>query len=515
MSDSFGGTLVNRRPISPRSTASATSRTAQAKTHDRRNWQILSIGSSETIPYPPAFHITTIVLACIALILIALWAAATAGFESYTVFDTDFNRTDDKHWYTALLPDSVVQKQRGHLCDPVIFITGSTVQTNGIFKLLQYTITAYNIDGMRNAPNNTVAEYRGSKLSDCEVVAVGLTVRIRSGAVDIKARIRCPQPWPALLATSYSFDPGVSNALKGESTAYDEVFYWFDNLAIDLAYRIGEVFDSPMYTRNVTDDARGKWSMISADLVAPTTLLSDTGKNYTIPTEPELTIISMILSNPEESTWNATSSATGVTFGKPLVVYSDLIIPLTNHVQAFISLIQSDLGVLHNNIYVDSTALSQLIRTNDTLVNDSILQENDLYYTREMLDPGIGYKIDLLSESNMTNFQVLPDRAIATTYLCHVTRPKNAAAWLVSVVGLTLSIWAGLWQAYMLIVAYFVGRYRDSVPASPAPPVPSQRSDSGSNRSSVFHQGTCHIFPLSSPSAEKLRTEVVRSVNYW
>nr|XP_019047880.1 hypothetical protein I302_04500 [Kwoniella bestiolae CBS 10118]OCF26810.1 hypothetical protein I302_04500 [Kwoniella bestiolae CBS 10118] len=377
------------------------------------------------------------------MVIIAFWAAATVGFEPYTTFDSNFNRTDDHHWYTPLLPDSVVEGQKGKLCEPVIFNTGSTIQTNGIFRLLSYTITAYDMDGMKNAPNHTVAEYKGSILSDCIVVSVTLTVRVRPGTVVTEAKIRCPPPWPALLSTSYSFDPGVSTSTVGESSAYFDVFWWLGNLGVDLAYRIGEVLEG------------GNYTMLSADLVNPITLRIKLEWRVHLSCCVEHSPLTYLYSNFH--TIVATSSASGDIFDTPPLIYTDLIIPMSNYISAFLGLIYSDLGILQNNIYVNQTSLQQLIHTNDTLVNSSILRDKDLYYANQMLDPENGYRIDPFEGG------------------------KNAAGWIVGVVGLTFSIWAGLWQLYMLVVSYFAGRKDERCKlASTGPMLPTRQGSTGS-----------------------------------
>ncbi|WWC97793.1 hypothetical protein V866_004680 [Kwoniella sp. B9012] len=423
-------------------------------------WKPLSYSPSSTIPYSPFFHITSIIIAFLALVIISLWAAATAGFEPYTVFDTDFNRTDDKHWYTPLLPGSVIEGQKGKLCDPVIFNAGSTIQTNGMYKRLAYTIVEYDIHaGLKDdgAPAYTSVAYRGSRLDICVVSTTSFIVDVRSGLVTTTALITCPDPWPATLSTTYTLTPGVT-----DTGAY-ETAPWLGELAIDLAYRVGKLFDDPTYAKENTPgsvrNGTGKWSRMSGDL----NWWGSSSPNSTLLTEPVLQIRSLLLSNPEDIASGDTSSISGESRGTPPVIYSDMIVPLSNFISALISTIHSDLGILANNVFLNETALHRLIRETDEYVNTSIsLGDYDFYYAHMMLHPSSGTIIDPWVTNRTYSALTVADRAIATAYPCHITRSKGLASWLVSVVGLTFSIWGGLWQLYMLIVSYILSKRENS-----------------------------------------------------
>ncbi|WWC64259.1 uncharacterized protein I303_106869 [Kwoniella dejecticola CBS 10117] len=165
----------------------------------KSRWALLSYSLSSPLPYPPVFHILSILFGILALAIIALWAAATAGFETTTVFDTNYTRIDDRHWYTPLLPDSVVNGQSGELCDAAILNIGSTFRTNAITKIFPYTITAYGSGGIfevdsTDTPNNTITEYRGSTLEDCVIAGVETIVKTGPSSIYMLARLALPAP---------------------------------------------------------------------------------------------------------------------------------------------------------------------------------------------------------------------------------------------------------------------------------------------------------------------------------
>ncbi|WVQ64085.1 uncharacterized protein L199_002244 [Kwoniella botswanensis] len=445
-------------------------------------WKLLSYSLSNTIPYSPFFHITSIIIAFLALVIIALWAAATAGFEPYTVFDTDFNRTDDKHWYTPLLPNSVIEGQKGKLCDPVIFNAGSTIQTNGMYKRMSYTIVEYKILGVLKedgAPSYASVGYMGYRLDVCSVSSMSFIVDVRSGLVTATAHITCPTPWAVVLSTTYTLTSGVT-----ETGAYKSAPY-LGGLAIDLVYRVGKLFNNPLYAKENTmgtlNNGTGKWSRMSGDLNGRESSLP----NSTLLTEPVFQIQSLKLSNPEDIT-SDTSSTTGQYNGVPPAIHLDMLVPLSNFVSAILSTIHSDLGILDQNIFLSETALHRFISETDDYVNTSIsLGDYDLHYAHKMLHPASGTIIDPWVTNRTYSALTVANRTIATVYPSHITRSKGLASWLVSVVGLTFSIWGGLWQLYLLIVSYILSKRKNptTIGVDVTPPSPSSNQAVASKES--------------------------------
>ncbi|WWC64257.1 uncharacterized protein I303_106867 [Kwoniella dejecticola CBS 10117] len=427
-------------------------------------WSLLSYNLTHPVPYPPFFHIISILLGVIALFIIAVWAGtstlspATVGFEPTTVFDTNFTRIDDPHWYTPFLPDRLVREQSGKLCDAAILNIGSTFQTNTPVKLLSYTIIGYDEDGWLSQPNNTVVAYKGSELSECEILAVEMAVKVVPSTVDINAKIRCPSPWPAFLKSSYSYSAGIPSQLPHTQDAYRYVALWLGKLAWDVVYRLGMVLDRGNYDdlQNEPANETRRWSMMHTYLINPNITMMGV-LNYTLLTEPPVTLVSMTLSNPDEESWQSTVNETSNWGRKEPLIYKDLVVPYSNFVQAFISAISSDLGILKHNIYINKISETTM-RQEDPWVNQSILgiQDKkgwDLWYGKGVFQDAQSNTEDP-GTINFSNFSVIPDREVATSYLCHIKRQKSAAAWIVSVLGLTFSIWSGIWTTYMLIVSY-------------------------------------------------------------
>ncbi|WVW79159.1 hypothetical protein I302_101125 [Kwoniella bestiolae CBS 10118] len=442
-------------PSSPtpsiRPSLSGTSKTARS---DR--FKLLSYNLSETIPYPPVFHITSVIVAFLALVIIALWAAATAGFEPYYVFDRDFNRTDDRHWYTPMLPNSVIERQRGKLCEPVIFNAGSTVQTNGMYRRLSYTIVRYNVPEDSEdpgAPAYSSVGYKGSMLGVCEVSQVSFIIDVRSTVVTFTAQVGCPTPWPAVLSTSYTFIPGVTHNGATRSPPF------LNDLAMDLVYRVGKLFASPLYSKENTGgykkiNGTGRWSRLGGDLAG---CRPRNGTHW-------CSIDNMILSNPEEITMGDTSSYSGSNYGNDPVIDQDIVVPFSNFISAFLSTVNSDLGKVVDNVFLNETSLHQYIHDSDTFVNSTIqLGEYDLHSAQMMLSRTI---IDPYISNRTYSALTVANRSIATAFPCHITRSKGLASWLVSVIGLTFSIWGGLWQLYMLLVSYILSKGDNQRPRS-------------------------------------------------
>ncbi|WWC73322.1 uncharacterized protein I206_107289 [Kwoniella pini CBS 10737] len=118
------------------------------------------------------------------------------------------------------------------------------------------------------------------------------------------AKIRCPNPWPAFLKSSYAYKAGISSQLPHTQDAYRYVVLWLDGLAWDVIYRLGMIFDSGNYNdiQNRPSNETRKWSMMHTYFINPNITMMRV-LNYTMLSGPPVTIVSMTVSNPDEVSW--------------------------------------------------------------------------------------------------------------------------------------------------------------------------------------------------------------------
>ncbi|WWD20959.1 hypothetical protein CI109_105437 [Kwoniella shandongensis] len=404
------------------------------------------------VPFSLTFHILSMVLAFVTLVIVALWAAATAGFESVTVLDSNFNRADNEHWYTPFLPTAVIERQRGRLCDPAALAVGTTFTTTAPMSLLQYSVAGY---------STAVPEYRGTSLSGCQIWWVTIDVDSVRHTLSSEARLFCPYPWIATISTYYTYsilasDLGNPTILAPAAlVASDDL----DSLAFELISRSYALW---LRGNNTTVEGQGGgvgpredgtgWDLSSALLRSPDFAEGPPTvgpANVSYHGEPPFVLEYFLLSSPGKNEIVAYSSQPSNTIDSFIL---NTYIPTSNFLIALLSAIRSDIGNSTSNIYTDSSVAARLLSTNDTWVNKTLLNleiEHSLPYAQSVVDHwGEGGDWE-------GRFVVQNESGIMVGYLCHLTRGKGEASGIVAVLGLTLSIWGSFWTGYMLFVSHF------------------------------------------------------------
>ena len=107
---------------------------------------------------------------------------ALTGYETVTVFESDFNATQS-FWYNKYMPFRVPTP--GTLCDPHVFNVGDPFTTN-------YTFFEWTIESITRAnAGNSGISYKGATLNDCDVSSIYVDGDLRTWSVAFTVVVQC------------------------------------------------------------------------------------------------------------------------------------------------------------------------------------------------------------------------------------------------------------------------------------------------------------------------------------
>jgi hypothetical protein len=412
-------------------------------------------------------------LALIILALVALWSAATAGYETTQIFSPNWNLTDNDHWYSKFIPGP-----KGPLCQPAFINTGSTFRTtNGVF--LWEMGKGFNVSSIPVNQNNatqvnfnatTLGQYSDSTLDHCDVSGVSIDMDLMRATVSVQIYVTCVDPkWPALLHTTEVFSMDQS-ALQDDSLWFNQIIIpdpamnvsipdSMNGLASDLWSRMKSVY---LRSGNLLPTIRGL-RMTNANNCALVTGMDNKTICYDAPLKlanntggfflyPNLTIAK---AETDEVDWNVTTN---------------------NFVNAIFAAARYDFGAnMTTNLFVNDTARTQLISRSDAA------QLDNSTYLMNTLD----------GAATFLDSPVIPDAKIArikASYLCSIMKMKQIPAFVIAVIGFALAIFGVVFAAAVAIIKKATGRDLGvSVPGpiaalSPITSVTSRRDDTGGDK---------------------------------
>jgi len=135
---------------------------------------------------------------------------ALTGYETITVFESDFNATQS-FWYNKYMPYRVPTP--GTLCDPYVFNAGDPFTTN-------YTFFEWTIESITRAnAGNSGISYKGATLNDCDVSSIYVDADLRTWSVAFTVVVQCQHEnlYEINAKTSFTISilPGIHSPLLG------------------------------------------------------------------------------------------------------------------------------------------------------------------------------------------------------------------------------------------------------------------------------------------------------------
>ncbi|KAJ7059644.1 hypothetical protein C8F01DRAFT_1059039 [Mycena amicta] len=138
-----------------------------------------------TREYPASFSLAAYGGAVVVIAFLIVINVALTGYETVSVFSSDFNMTQH-FWYDHFLPSFARSDTTpGNLCTARLLGLGDTVTTN--YSLFQYTIASIDTP---NAGDSGLA-YTGWTLDDCDVTALYINVVGQTLTGDYTALVTC------------------------------------------------------------------------------------------------------------------------------------------------------------------------------------------------------------------------------------------------------------------------------------------------------------------------------------
>ena len=125
---------------------------------------------------------------------------ALTGYETVTVFDSDFNATQS-FWYNKYMPYRVPTP--GTLCEPHVFNAGDPFTTN--YTLFQWTFQSI----VRANAGNSGISYKGETLNGCDVSSIYMVGDIRSWLITFTVVVQCQHQNLFTISAKTSFTSAV------------------------------------------------------------------------------------------------------------------------------------------------------------------------------------------------------------------------------------------------------------------------------------------------------------------
>ncbi|KIK10071.1 hypothetical protein K443DRAFT_138164 [Laccaria amethystina LaAM-08-1] len=375
--------------------------------------------------------------AFIALVFLCTINVALTGYETVTVFQSDFNATQS-FWYNKYMPFRV--STPGTLCDPHVFNVGDPFTTN-------YTFFEWTIDSITRAnAGNSGISYKGDTLNGCDVSSIYGDGDLRTWSVAFTVVIQCQQAilYEIRAKTSFtiSFLPGIYSPLLGMvklDEGSDMRPAVFDALLQAATRDVGRRAFTALLTSNYTSPVAAS---IQADITpCPMSLGSSAACGLST---PNFTISSAAVVMSDLSFFQDEAP-------DPITVLDDNIkLPISNLLQTVYAIIRVELGnpspnnfILHPNV-TDNIIVSTFPATPLNQGGDALI--SGLYQEWTNPDPETKKYLPV-TVSGPANIQVV--------YPCRFQQQKTPGQVFISVLVATSSMFSTGWAVFMVLAVYF------------------------------------------------------------
>ncbi|KAJ7135816.1 hypothetical protein C8R44DRAFT_976599 [Mycena epipterygia] len=389
--------------------------------------------------------------AFIVIVFLTTVNVALTGYETITVFQSDYNVTQT-HWYHQYLPS--LMPKPGTLCDSRVFNLGDTFTTN--YTLFQYTIASV---VNANAGDSGIS-YKGRTLEDCDVTSLYIHGDVNAYTIDYTAVVTCR-------GDTYEYSARTDFSLSSLAGKYTRLL----GVQRSLKNQQEGVFNKTRDSRGVVLDA--VTSLSSTDVASRIFTLAQ-ATNGTSPVIISLQIdfpfcpaalgriAACAVNIPQFNISNAFVSYSNLTFqqdftGQPLTDYAHD--AFANIIQTMYAAIRIDLGnPSPNNFLLNTTVIPDTIFA----TFPAIAGAPDVYSTSDEYANLIGTSVN--TDFNITGLLPLTVAGPATmevVYLCRFQQRKAPAQAFIAILVATLSMFSSGWAIFLVLATKVVKR-RDS-----------------------------------------------------
>ncbi|KAJ7274868.1 hypothetical protein C8J57DRAFT_1312947 [Mycena rebaudengoi] len=410
-----------------------------------------------TRSFPGKFFTPLVYLgAAILLVFLSTINVALTGYETITVFKSDFNVTQ-KHWFHNYIPS--LAPKLGTLCDSRVFNLGDTFTTN--YTLFQYTLASIN---RANAGDSGVS-YKGTTLDDCDITSLFVHGDMNTYSVDYTAVITCRSGDYELTARSdFSVSSlsgkssqilGVQKSLRNRAEGHfnqtrDARGVVLDAVtslcSIDVASRIFTLAQASKGTSPVIISLQADFPFCPASLGPVARCASSV---------PEFNVSSSFVAYANHTFSQYIASDPPAPYNQP-VLNDETAGIMANVIQTLYAAVRVDLGnPSPNNILLNASAVPATILS-------SFPPIPGVYNTSELFSTLVGGTSESL-DFNITGLLPLSvpgPGVLDVVYLCRFQEPKAPAQAFIAVLVATLSMFSSGWAVF-LVLATRVVKKRD------------------------------------------------------
>ncbi|KAL1405317.1 hypothetical protein Q8F55_008944 [Vanrija albida] len=398
--------------------------------------------------------LASVIFSLFVLAIVAVWAAATEGYETVSRFSPNYNMTDNDHWFSKFIPG-----RTSGLCEPAFINPGDSFYTNnGIFlwEMGQGFNVSGNLIGNNHTQvnfNGTAQQYADNKLDDCDVSGISVDMDLFEASITIQIYATCIDPeWPALLRSknTYSIDDGrmvdpsywfSGQIIVPERNDSTSLYVPINDLAADLWRRQRAIYLISAQTtprvrsmRIVNDNNCAMQPQARRECFDAPVTWQNRSQGFFL--YPNLTVENFSYDN--QSWWD---------------------VPVNNFVQSVFAAARYDFGSnMTSNMFVNATARQALITPLDPASTDnSSTLVNELTGAQSFLSSGV----------------FLPPAVgkVRASYMCLVRQMKAPANFVVSVLGLTFALFGVVFAAAAFLAKNLFGWHIGGKPTTVVAPI--------------------------------------------
>lgn len=375
----------------------------------------------------------------IVIVFLSVVNTALTGYETITVFESDFNATQSL-WFDAFL--SFRQPKPGTLCEARVFNVGDPLTTN--YSFFQWTMDSI-IEA--NAGQSGIL-YSGTPLTFCDVTSIYLDGSIGSWSMDFTVISSCVDAnlfnvtarasfTIGLLPGRYSPLLGLRQASDGTQDARGQILDGLLSTATqDLGTRVYNafLFSNQTSATAISAQATFNYCPMSLGLHAPCAVNPPQFDIFAAAIVfPNTTVHSYINQLPIDPVWN------------PWVFDNDTELAFFNLIQAVHASVRIDLGNPSlNNFILYPAALNNTIASTFpiTPANGEAFSYSSLYTDLSSPFPWLQQNLPVTLSGPAT---------IQVVYPCRFQQRKGPGAFFISVLVATLSMFSTGWAVFMLL----------------------------------------------------------------
>ncbi|KAJ7848641.1 hypothetical protein B0H14DRAFT_2767623 [Mycena olivaceomarginata] len=393
------------------------------------------------------FALATFVGAFVVLVFLATINAVLTGYETITVFKSDYNVTQT-HWYHKYMPSAM--PKAGTLCDSRVFNLGDTFVTN-------YTLFQWNIAStLRANAGDSGISYTGWTLEHCDVSSIYMHGDASTYTIDYTVILECR-------TDAYRFTARTDFSLSSLAGKYNQLL----GVQRLLKNRQDGVFNKMKDSRGVHRRSLTDFSLLQVTNNTSPIIISLQADFPFCPAAlgrvaacavnaPQFNISNSFVSYADLTFANYFASDPLTDTNKP-VITNDTYNAVANVLQTMYAAVRIDLGnPSPNNFLLNTSVIPSTIFPTFPTTIQGVYNQSEEY--ANLVGDAVNPDFNITGLLPLT---VEGPAQLDVVYLCRFERPLAPAQAFIAVLVATLSMFSTGWALFLGLATKFVKR-RDS-----------------------------------------------------